>query len=402
MAVQKKTAPAKAGALDNTKLVNQIIEKSMSRVRQDVGSWNTALTMARKADQPKRHLLYNLYDEISIDGLLASQLGNRLLKSLSSNFTIADKSGKLNEEATALLQDKIWVNEINKAILGSITHGHSVVEFEWMGEGDTMDLTCSLIDRQNIEPRDGLFYPDYNADKSTPYRMMAEYGTWLLEFGNPKELGLLNSAVPHVLFKRFAQSCWSELCEIAGIPPRVMKTDTQNMAMLRRAERMMKDMGAAAWFIIDESEKFEWAAASNANGDVYQKLMTFCNNEISMLISGAVMGQDTVNGSNSKEKTMQDTLQTLVNADLSLIEQYWNTKVIPALINIGLLSGECVFSYPETEDIAQLWTMVKDSMTSYEMDVEWMNSTFGLKIIKAKEVAAAAPTNLSLGGDFFV
>ena len=28
------------------------------------------------------------------------------------------------------------------------------------------------------------------------------------------DYGLLNKAVPHVLFKKFAQSCWSELCEI--------------------------------------------------------------------------------------------------------------------------------------------------------------------------------------------
>jgi phage gp29-like protein len=401
MAVPKKTAaPAKKTAGLDNKLVNQILAKSMSRVRQDVASWNTALTMARKAEKPKRHLLHNLYEEISIDGLLASQLGNRTLKSLSTSFTISDKSGAINEEATALLQDKIFVNEINKAILGSITHGHSVVEFSWL---ETGDLNCELIDRQNIEPRDGLFYPDYNADKAIPYRTMAEYGTWILEFGNPKNLGLLNNAVPHVLFKRFAQSCWSELCEIAGIPPRVMKTDTQNIPMLRRAERMMKDMGAAAWFIIDESEKFEWAEASNANGDVYQKLMTFCNNEISMLISGAVMGQDTVNGSNSKEKTMQDTLQTLVDSDLSLIEQYWNTKVIPALINIGVLSGECVFSYPETEDIAQLWTMTKDTFQYFDVDIEWMKTTFGVQVTgaKAQVVPATPPTKLSLDAGFF-
>ena len=398
----KKAAPVKKTAALDNKLINQILQKSMSRVRQDVASWNTALTMARKAEKPKRFLLYNLYDEISIDGLLKSQLGNRNLKSLSTSFTISDKSGTVNEEATALLQDKIWVNEINKAILGSITHGHSAIELSWIGMGDTQDLKCDLLDRQNIEPREGLFYPDYNADKVTEYRLMPEFGTWILEFGDPKNLGLLNSAVPHVLFKRFAQSCWSELCEIAGIPPRVMKTDTQNAAMLRRAERMMKDMGAAAWFIIDESEKFEWAQASNANGDVYQRLMTFCNNEISMLVSGAVIGQDTVNGSNSKEKTMQDTLQTLVDSDLSLIEQYWNTKVIPALINIGVLSGECVFSYPETEDISQLWTMTKDTFQYFDVDIEWMKTTFGVQVTGAKAQAVPTPpAKLSLDRGFF-
>lgn len=386
--------------------VGKIAPVSITRVRQDVLSWNQALTMARKAEKPRRHLLQNLYDEIEIDALLQSQLKNRFLKSLSNSFIISDSSGKLNEETTAFLQDKIWVNEINKAILGSITNGHSLIELSWIETlknqvAKEPDLKVQLFKRQNIEPRDGLFYPDYREDKSISYRELKEYGTWILEFGSD-DLGLLNSAVPHVLFKRFAQSCWSELCEIAGVPPRVLKTDTNNAAMFRRAQNMMRQMGSAAWMIIDENEKFEWAEAMKADGLVYNNLMTFCNNELSMLISGAVIGQDTKNGSRSKEVAMQETLQTLVDSDLSLIEQYWNSIVIPALINIGIISGDVVFSYPETEDLEQLWTMVKDSMLHYEHDVDWMNSTFGLKIVKAKEAPTAQTLSFNPDENFFV
>lgn len=399
-----KTPTVKSGSPG---LVNQIVPVAMSRVRQDVQTWKTALAMAEKTEKPKRYPLMNLYKEINIDGLLRSQVGNRFLKSLACNFQITDKAGKVNEEVTNFLQDKIWVNEINKAILGTITHGHSVIEFDWIKKLNKVDTTepqlgVKLLKRQNIDPIEGMFFPDYRDDKGIKYREMREFGTWIIEFGDTEDLGLMNCAVPHVLFKRFAQSCWSELCEIAGIPPRVMKTDTQNIAMLRRAERMMKEMGAAAWFIIDENEKFEWAEATKTDGAVYENLMKFCNNELSMLFNGAVMGQDTKNGSRSKEDAMQETLQTLVNSDLSLIEQYWNSVVIPALINIGIISGECVFSYPKTEDIAQLWSMTKEAMQHYEMDVEWMNSTFGLKIIKPKQVAAAPGSNLSIGEGFFV
>lgn len=402
MALPKKIS-ATSAKTSNTGLVNQIAQKSISRVRQDVASWNTALTMARKAEKPKRFLLYNLYDEISIDGLLRSQLSNRFLKSLAATFIISDKSGKVNDEVTAFLQDKIFVNEINKAILETRTHEHSVIELERIGDIANNDLKCTLIKRQNIEPKEGLFYPDYSEDKFVKYREMKEYGTFILEFGDVDGLGLLNCAVPHVLFKRFAQSCWSELCEIAGIPPRVMKTDTQNTAMLRRAERMMKDMGAAAWFIIDESEKFEWAESSKATGEVYQKLMTFCNNEISMLISGAVMGQDTKNGSRSKESAMQDTLQTLVDSDLSLVEQYWNSSVLPALANIGVIPKDLVFSYPESEDVAQLWKMTNEALgNGYDMDLEWANKTFGFQLTGIRQKTnPTSPIKQNFDADFF-
>ena len=72
-----------------------------------------------------------------------------------------------------------------------------------------------------------------------------------MEFGSPRNYGLLNKAVPHALFKKFAHSCWSELCEIYGIPPRYIKTNTQDPEMLDRAEQMLRDMGSAAYFIID-------------------------------------------------------------------------------------------------------------------------------------------------------
>jgi hypothetical protein len=56
-----------------------------------------------------------------------------------------------------------------------------------------------------------------------------------------------------------------------------------------------------------------------------------------------------------------DTLQTLVNSsDLSLIEQYLeNTIVIPALVNIGVLSGESFSLILSRKILAQLWSMTK-------------------------------------------
>ncbi|OXA83705.1 hypothetical protein B0A56_00755 [Flavobacterium columnare NBRC 100251 = ATCC 23463] len=361
-----------------SRIATTIAPKSVARTRQDIASWNRALTMARKAENPKRWQLYNLYDEIMLDALLKSQIENRTLKSLAQAFTLSDEKGVIDEEATNLLQNQIWVNEINKQILNTRYFGHSLVEFNYNDKGV---LTVLLIPRQNVDPVQGLFYKDYSEDKGYNYQLMPEYGTWLVEFGDANDLGLLNNAVPHVLFKRFAQACWSELCEIYGIPPRYMKTNTNDPNMVRRAERMMKDMGAAAWFIIDESEKFEFAQTTATNGDVYNNLITLCNNENSLLISGAIIGQDTKNGSRSKDESSQDMLQTLVDSDLSLLEQYWNSTIIPALLNIGILSKPLVFSYPKAKNLDVLWERTKDAFQKYDVNPEWIKDTFGIDVI---------------------
>src|SRR5690606_37976732 len=249
---------------------HQIAPKSVYRTRQDIQKWNQALNLARSVESPKQYPLQLLYNEIVIDALLSSQLENRRLKSLSASFTLSDSNGNANDNLTASLQNKKWVNEINEAIINSRFFGHSLIELNFKNG----ELEVTLIPRTNVDPVNGFVIPDYQDDiKKIPYRELPEYGTWILEFGKKGDLGLLNSCVPHVLFKRFAQSCWSELCEIYGIPPRVMKTNTHDKGMVSRSEKMMRDMGAAAWFIIDSTEEFQFAQGVQTNGDVYKNLI---------------------------------------------------------------------------------------------------------------------------------
>ncbi|MDB4157960.1 DUF935 domain-containing protein [bacterium] len=379
-----------------------IAPKAIARTRQDIASWNRALRMTKLEENPKWFLLQQLFDEISLDALLTSQYKNRQLKALSKKIVLKGPSGEVDEEQTKLLNDSMFANDINRHILDSKYRIHSLIEFSFSEEeGKEDQLVVDLIPRDNIDPLNGAFYPDYSEDKKIFYREVSEYGTWLLEFGEKGNLGLLNHAVPHVLFKRFAQSCWSELCEIYGIPPRVMKTNTQDPGMVRRAETMMKDMGAAAWFIIDESEEFEWAKSVNTNGDVYKNLINLCDNEISLLFSGAVIGQDTVNGNRSKEDSSKEMLQTLIDSDLRLLEQNWNSTVIPALVNLGVLKGELTYGYEQTEDIEQLWKMTNESLQYFEVKPEWIKEKFGIEVVGKREAPKQSTLNLDGLDPFF-
>ncbi|EGV44380.1 DUF935 family protein [Bizionia argentinensis JUB59] len=390
-----KLANVKTNAKKPT-ISTTIVPKAVARIRQDIKSWNTALQLTKVEDNPKWYLYQQLLDEIGLDALLTSQYKNRLLKALKESIILKKPSGEVDQEQTDFLNNSVFVNDINTHILDSIYRAHSLIELS-LNENNVLQV--ELIPRANVDPKNGAVYPDYTEDKKIEYRDSLEYGTTLLEFGKKKDYGLFNAAVPHILFKRFAQSCWSELCEIYGIPPRYMKTNTQDPAMVKRAENMMTDMGAAAWFIIDESESFEFAKGISTSGDVYKNLINLCNNEISLLMSGAVIGQDTQNGSRSKDESGQDMLQTLIDADLQLLEQYWNTTVIPALVNLGVLKGELVYEYEKTEDLETLWKMTHEASINYDMDTEWMNEKFGLKIIGKKEFTPG--TNLKLDGDFF-
>lgn len=328
-----------------------------------------------------------------LDAHATSQINNRKLKTLSADFNIKNQNAELLPELTWQLKNTPWLHEIIGYIIDSIFYGYTLIE---------LDLTTSLdvkhIPRQNVIASKGLIVYDYNQSKSLDFVNTPQYGTWLLDFGAPNDIGLINKAIPHILFSRFAQSCWSELCEIYGIPPRVMKTNTQDPSALRRAEKMMADMGAAAWFIIDETENFEFAPTSaGTNGEVYSNLIHLCRDNISLLFSGAVLGQDTKFGSRSKEQSAQQLLQELVNADQTFVEQTITQKVFPALYKIGVLGQpDLQFTFDQTEDVSELWKRTIEILPYKEIDNNWIKDKFGIEVTQNKN---QEQSHLSL--DFF-
>lgn len=384
--MKKKKYTPKISSANQLQPTRNIIPKAMARTKADVLTWKNAIAMASNIESPKTFPYYNLLEDMMLDAHTTSQIQNRKLKTVSSNFTIKNHTGETHQELTDRLQKSVWFNEIISYILDSIFFGYTLVEFN-RTETDPKKVKIDLIPRQNVLPKKGIILNDYQDDKGIDYLNAPEYGSWLIDFGTTGDLGLINKAIPHILFSRFAQSCWSELCEIYGIPPRVMKTNTRDSGALRRAEKMMTDMGAAAWFIIDETEKLEWATTGTpATGEVYNGLIKLCRDNISLLISGAIIGQDTQYGSRSKEQSSQDILQNLIDADQTLVEQYMNEKVLPALFKIGILPMDnLLFEYDKVEDLSELWTRTKDILPYKEVPNEWIKEKFGIEVQDRKD-----------------
>lgn len=384
--MKKKKYTPKISSANQLQPTRNIIPKAMARTKADVLTWKNAIAMASNIESPKTFPYYNLLEDMMLDAHTTSQIQNRKLKTVSSNFTIKNHTGETHQELTDKLQKSVWFNEIISYILDSIFFGYTLIEFN-RTETDPKKVKIDLIPRQNVLPKKGIILNDYQDDKGIDYLNAPEYGSWLIDFGTTGDLGLINKAIPHILFSRFAQSCWSELCEIYGIPPRVMKTNTRDSGALRRAEKMMTDMGAAAWFIIDETEKLEWATTGTpATGEVYNGLIKLCRDNISLLISGAIIGQDTQYGSRSKEQSSQDILQNLIDADQTLVEQYMNEKVLPALFKIGILPMDnLLFEYDKVEDLSELWTRTKEILPYKEVPNEWIKEKFGIEVQDRKD-----------------
>ena len=370
---RKKQAQKDTLSRKEKETVLRVIRRQEAIIRRDIASWRTARLEATRADEPKQHRLQVLYDEVMLDAKMTSQIGMRIGKSQSADWCL-----KKGDQSMKVLTDKGLFDKLVKFIVESQFYSHSLVQFLFDRQGDP---DIELVPRANVSPVTGRFYPDVYGNESELYRDRPDFGKWILEFCPDKlDLGILNKATPYVLMKKFALSCWSELCEIYGIPPRVLKTNTQDKDMLNRAEAMMREIGAAAYFIIDTEEEFEFAQASTTNGDVYKNFIATCDEQISLLNLGAVLGQDTEHGNRSKEEASTDLMEIVVEADKRKIAYYINKTAIPAMESLGIIPTGLRFEFAKATDTEKLWKMVFQASAYYEFDVEWLKQTFGMEI----------------------
>lgn len=378
--------------------------KSISQTRKDIQHYVRAKTMMQNAEQPTNYPLQLLMNDVMLDALLTSQIENRKEQTFSASFTVKTAADKDDDEATKRLKHMPAFRKIIDEILDSIFRGYSMVELHIDSQGQ---LQVTELPRTNIIPQLGIFYSDY-IEQTNPiyYRELTEYGTHILEFNNlimhEQDFGLLNKAIPHVLMKRFTQSCWGELTEIFGMPIRTLKTDTQDPAMLSRGERMMEAMGAAAYAIIDTEEEMSFATSTSTSGDIYSNFINQCNNENSLLISGAIIGQDTKYGSRNKDEAAQQMLWEKVQSDMRFVEQQINTIVMPALARHGIVQEGSYINFSEAEDVNKLWQFTKEILPYKDVPNDWIKEKFGVEVLdKAKNPATEEKLGAHIPSSFF-
>jgi len=377
------------------RLLDKVIVTAKHRARKDISQWRMALTQAENPENPKRFYLLNIYDEITLDAHLSGQMQKRRQALVSRQYNLVDSKGKISDK-TQLLQ-KPWFSYLLGQLVDTIFFGHSLIQIEQIENGEITDIR--LIDRRHIVPERKLFLKSPLDDKGIDYTQ-PKYEKWLIEinYQSPEYLGLLNKAVPHVLYKRFAQAAWSEFTEIFGMPLRFAKTNTKDAESLNRMEQMLYQMGTAGYGVIDKDEELIFIESAKSNGEIYQGLINLCNNEVSKLINGAVIGEASKDGSRAKEQVGLQIGQEIASADLEFAENYINHYLLPKLIKLGYPLAGLQFVFEKERDINKLWNITQGILNYYEVDPQFIKETFGIPVTGIKQ---QSPTLKAKPDDFF-
>lgn len=365
----------------NSSLIQRITEKQASQTARDMQHWRRAKQVATRVDLPKRDLLDDLVNDLLYDTHLSSQMELRRDRSLAKPYTILKADGSTDEETTALLSQSGAFSMLMQIALETPFFGHSLVEILPAPEGL---FTANLLPRRHVVPKLGWILFDLSDSKGYDYRSDPGYGKTLIEMGDPNDLGILFDCAPATIYKRYAMASWSEFCEIYGIPPRVLKINTDDSEAMQRAADMMQRMGSANWAIVDKDEDLSFAAGVSDNGNIFQKLIYAAKEDVSLKICGATLGQDTQYGNRSKEESSLDLLEAKCSSDRRMLERIMTSTVLPALARQGFIPEGLRFAYPQEEDKEALWTRTVSLLPYYNVDEEWIRNTFGVEITEAK------------------
>lgn len=372
------------------RLTDDIVPASIARARKTINSWRSAQRAAENRDRPNRTLYYNLTDELELDAHLSSEMQKRDMAIIGSEFELVDSNGDGDQEKTHSLQQP-WFYDCLKYYMDKYKIGHTLIQVDDFEPGEIKSV--SRVPKRHVIPEFGVFVKRMGDEKGIVYRDNPKYEPWLFEAGDKYDLGLLNKSAPYILYKRFALGAFSEFVELFSSPIRVAKTNTKDIEGMNRLEDMMIKMATSSYMIIDSEEEAELIEAAKSNGEVHLGIMKFCDNQISKLWSGSVIGEDSASGSRAKEEVGERTAAGIIQAIKREIEGWVNQVMIPKLIDLGYPLDGMTFQFRKSVDLDSLWKKTMDALNHYNVPEAFINETFNIPTEGRKQ--NVNPANLS-------
>jgi SPP1 gp7 family putative phage head morphogenesis protein len=301
-----------------------------------------ALMQAEDPENPQRFILYTIYKEILRDFHLRSQMRTALNEVIGEPWAVIDKKTKqVHPQLTELLQ-KQWFDELSKHVLSAEFWGHSLIQFGVMKPTEKENAALApfefdnvlLFPREHVSPERGLILLDPYDSKGIPFRE-PPFDTWLLEAGDPTDLGLLSIAAKYGLYKKYTLSDWSRSSEKWSDPLLVIHSSSDDDKENDKKEEMAANFGNNGYVILDDDDKVELLERSNGSGyKIFEDFANYLDKENSKGVNGQTGTSDEkafVGGAEVHERI----LGGYTEARLRNLFYFHNDKTIPFLIGKG-------------------------------------------------------------------
>lgn len=346
---KKKTKQTTSQGAPAPLIIQDIIVKAPSRRVYDVGDWRTAL---RSADSGRVKQLYDLFDDMLIDGVLCDAVQRRIDAVTNAELTFQDAEGRDVPEITRLIDTQAW-----ESILTTIMHcriyGRSGCAFNIV-DGR---LSVQTFPAKHINLTNHTILKLDTDDTGTPYLG----DSFFLVLGNERDFGLLLKAVPYAIYKRGGFGDWSQWIELFGMPQRIGKYNTYDPESRKLLEEAFEKAGSAPYVVIPKEAEVETRDSGGGSGASYNEFRQACNEEILITVLGQTLTTTQGDrGARALGEVHKEVEEGKNKSDLRFVQRVLNERVLPMLEARGLPVSGGSFIFPTSPapltvpDIVQL------------------------------------------------
>ncbi|MES2701818.1 MAG: DUF935 family protein [Bacteroidota bacterium] len=337
----------------NTKpvVINELNIRSADRSRKDISSWKNALLGAESIYYPNRTRLYDLYDDVLLDGHLSGVIAKRVDAVLNKHIHF-EKDGK-KVPAMERLTHSLEFRNLMRIIMETQLWGISGIEFI---PGD--ELAYEEIPRKHIKPEWGIIAYEQTGTEGIPYAELDH--VWIT--GDAKDLGLLLKCAPYALYKRGGLADWAQYIELFGQPVRVIKYDSYDDQTKAELKKILDESGSSLSLMIPRQADFEIkdGKQTNCDGNLQLSFIKALNQELSITVLGnteTTSSSDSAGYAQSKVHLQQQ--YEITHSDMVYTAAMLNSKKLTSVLrSYGYPVQDGAFVFAAEQDLAHLQSRI--------------------------------------------
>lgn len=317
-------------------IINQITVNRVNRQILDIGKWRQAL---QSADMDRMTLLYDLYEDILLDGRLYDAIDRRIRAVTGADLTFQFQDGTESQELIDLIDTEEFEYLLSE-IMQSAFWGISLLQLDF-----TDGISTFSIPRKHIRPKSKTVAVMQNdVDGQISYVDIQN----VIEVVNKRDkYGLILRAAPYVIMMRGGLSDWAQMVELFGMPQRVGKYSIYDQEARKQLEQAFKEQGAASSITVPKETDVETVMGSTStSSSIYKDFMSELKE--AMLVTVLSNTMTTLNGSSrSQSEVHQDTEDDVNKADMRFVQRVLNKHLKPILEARGYKVNDGSFVFPK-------------------------------------------------------
>ena len=369
-------------------IITLIKEAPISNATKTIDDWKAAKRAFESETSPSRVKLYNLYEDILIDGQLEAVWGKRRDSILNRRLTFV-KDGVEDEQITTLLNSPNMRN-LMEELLNTINYGFTlfqVTQIEYDEDQEYYHIDFELIPRANVHPERDFECVSKNTNSVSRDFMyknppLSKYMIWA---GKPKDKGLLFKVAPYIIYKRGAMGDWSQFSEMFGMPFREAVYDAFDDDTRQKVEQMLNDWSAGMSFVHPESVKITLhdTGGSTSSVEVYSSFIQVCDAAIAKTVLGNTLTTEQgETGARALGEVHQEEEEDKKQSDRLFVLSVLNTQFRAILKRFGfnVTGGAIWFETPEKdwEALQKKWEVISGIADKVPVDDDFIYEEFDI------------------------